>query len=59
MDNIAGKRSALVWVVHLSALMLVILWTVPTAGLLKAADRDLDPLFTKRFGDVERTRKLV
>jgi alpha-glucoside transport system permease protein len=46
MDNIAGKRSALVWVVHLSALMLVILWTLPTAGLLISSFRNADQIAT-------------
>lgn len=44
MDNIAGKRSALVWAVHLSALLLVILWTVPTAGLLISSFRNADQI---------------
>jgi alpha-glucoside transport system permease protein len=46
MDNIAGKRSSLVWVVHLSALLLVILWTVPTAGLLISSFRDANQIAT-------------
>ncbi len=33
MFRIGGRKSPLVWAVHLSVLLLVVLWTVPTAGL--------------------------
>ena len=46
MDNIAGTRSRLVWAVNLSALILVILWTVPTVGLLISSFRDADQIAT-------------
>lgn len=39
-----ATRSPLIWVVHLSVLLLVILWTVPTAGLLISSLRDKDQL---------------
>ena len=29
----ASKKSPLIWVVHLSVLLIVVLWTLPTAGL--------------------------
>ena len=33
MDNIAGKKSGLVWAVHLSVVALVLVWLFPTVGL--------------------------
>jgi alpha-glucoside transport system permease protein len=41
---IASKRSPLVLLVHLSVLILVTLWTIPTAGLLISSLRDKDQL---------------
>ncbi|MBP2235607.1 alpha-glucoside transport system permease protein [Sinorhizobium kostiense] len=40
----SSKRSPLTWVVHLSVLFLVLLWTMPTAGLLISSLRDKDQL---------------
>lgn len=41
---IASSRSPLIWVVHLSVILLVTLWTLPTAGLLISSLRDKDQL---------------
>lgn len=41
---ITSSRSPLTWVVHLSVILLVVLWTLPTAGLLISSLRDKDQL---------------
>jgi len=46
MDNIAGTRARLVWAVNLSVLALVLLWTIPTFGLLISSFRDRDQIAT-------------
>ncbi len=46
MDNIAGTKSSLTWAVNLAVLLLVVLWTVPTAGLLISSFRDRDQIAT-------------
>ena len=44
MDNIAGTRPALTWAVNLSVIFLVILWLIPTVGLLVSSFRDRDQI---------------
>ncbi|MFK7763985.1 MAG: carbohydrate ABC transporter permease [Roseobacter sp.] len=44
MDNIAGTKSALGWVVNLSVVFLVVLWLIPTVGLLVSSFRDRDQI---------------
>lgn len=46
MDNIAGTRPGLVWAVNLSVIALVLLWAVPTFGLLVSSFRDRDQITT-------------
>jgi alpha-glucoside transport system permease protein len=46
MSNIAGSRSALNWVVHLSVLGLVLLWLFPTVGLFVSSFRTADQIST-------------
>jgi len=58
MGSILGKNSALTWVVHISVLLLVLLWTIPTVGLLISSVRDKDQLVATgwwtSFSTVER-----
>ncbi len=58
MDNIAGTKSSLVWAVHLSVLMLVLLWLFPTVGLFVSSFRTADQIVTngwwQSLGDVEQ-----
>lgn len=44
MDNIVGKKSSLVWAVHLSVALLVLLWLFPTVGLFVSSFRTADQI---------------
>lgn len=44
MFSIGGRKSPLVWAVHLSVLLLVLLWTLPTAGLFITSFRTADQI---------------
>jgi len=44
MEGHAGTRSSLVWAVNLAAALMVVLWTVPTFGLLTTSLRDRDQI---------------
>lgn len=44
MDNIAGQKSGLGIATHLATLLLVIIWIVPTLGLLVTSLRDQDAI---------------
>ena len=44
MDNIAGTKSSLNWAVQISVILLVIIWLIPTVGLLVSSFRDRDAI---------------
>ncbi|MGC9417939.1 MAG: carbohydrate ABC transporter permease [Rhodovulum sp.] len=44
MSGIAGQRSRLSWAVNLSVFALVVLWLIPTVGLLISSFRDRDQI---------------
>jgi maltose ABC transporter membrane protein/trehalose ABC transporter membrane protein/sucrose ABC transporter membrane protein len=46
MDNIVGKKSSLSWAVNISVTVLVILWLIPTIGLLVSSFRTADQIST-------------
>ena len=52
-------RPATVWIMRLSTLLLVVLWTVPTLGLLISSLRDRDQIsqsgWWQSFGPIEQT----
>ena len=44
MNNIAGRKSSLTWIVHISVVLLVALWLFPTLGLLVSSFRTSDQI---------------
>lgn len=44
MDNIAGSKSSLTWVVHISVALLVCMWLFPTVGLFVSSFRTADQI---------------
>jgi alpha-glucoside transport system permease protein len=44
MNNIAGSKSSLTWIVHISVVLLVALWLFPTLGLLVSSFRTSDQI---------------
>ncbi len=43
-ENIAGEKAGLTWAVQITVLFLVILWLIPTVGLLVSSFRDRDQI---------------
>lgn len=44
MENAAGSKPALTWAVQISVVALVVLWLIPTVGLLVSSFRDRDQI---------------
>ncbi len=44
MDNIAGTKSSLTWAVNITVFLLVVIWLIPTVGLLVSSFRDREQI---------------
>ncbi|MDE0523511.1 MAG: carbohydrate ABC transporter permease [Boseongicola sp.] len=46
MQSIAGSKSSLTWAVHISVVIMVVLWLIPTVGLFVSSFRTADQIST-------------
>jgi len=44
MDNIAGRKSGLVWATNIAVFVIVVAWLIPTVGLFVSSFRDRDQI---------------